>query len=439
MIYHQAGNYRTLVEAFRRNMGVTMFDRRVTGAVREALAWAPVVLVDGARQVGKSVLVREILGVERPAHYVTFDDALQLAAALANPQDFVLGLPDPVTLDEVQRAPEVFRAIKLSVDQDRRPGRFLLTGSANVLLLPWLSDSLAGRMRRVTLWPLSQGEIEGRQERFLDLAFDEAPLPGLTAGGSRTELVARLTRGGFPEAVALPAGPVRDGWMRDYLSTVLDRDVRDISAVGDRVGLPRLLQILAARSGTLLNASALSRESGIARGTIDRYTALFTMTFTLRFVPAWAGDIARRLMKAPKILFSDSGLAAHLAGLDATRLAREPDRLGSLLETFVGGELARQATWTNRRVALHHYRDSSGAEVDWVLEDAAGQLVGIEVKATTAPSAHDFRGLRAFSAAVGHRFHRGILLHTGQQSVPLGDRLWALPVEALWRLGTHGG
>jgi uncharacterized protein len=412
-----------------------MFKRRATDAVLEALTWSPVVLVEGARQVGKSVLVRDIVGRHRSATYVTFDDSLQLAAAQANAQDYVLSLPDPVVLDEVQRAPEAFLAIKLSVDRDRRPGRFLLTGSSNVLLLPRLSDSLAGRMRRVTLWPLSQGEIEGLDEDFVDAMFSADDPPRVDGGDTRATIAERIARGGFPEVFSLPEGPVRDGWMRDYVATLLSRDVREIAAVGDRVGLPRLLRILAARSSTLLNASDLSRATGIPRGTIDRYMALFTTTFTARFVPAWSGDVARRLVKSPKILFTDAGVCAHLAGVDAARMVGDPDRFGPLLETFVGGELTRQVEWAAGRVDLMHYRDGAGAEIDWVLEDAQGRLVGIEVKSTTSPAADDFRGLRAFAANVGHRFHRGVVLHTGTSTVPMGSGLWAMPVEALWRTG----
>jgi predicted AAA+ superfamily ATPase len=252
---------------------------------------------------------------------------------------------------------------------------------------------------------------------------------------TRATIAERIARGGFPEAVGLPAGSVRDGWMRDYVATLLSRDVREISAVADRVGLPRLLQLLAARSGTLLNSTDLSRSTGIPRGTIDRYTALFTSTYTVRFVPPWSGDVARRLVKSPKILFVDAGTCAHLAGVDADRMIHDPDRFGPLLETFVGTELARQLEWSSGRVELMHYRDAAGTEVDWVLEDALGRLVGVEVKATTSPAANDFKGLRAFAANVGPRFHRGVVLHTGPSTVSMGDGLWAAPVEALWRQG----
>lgn len=411
-----------------------VLERRATRAVIEALTWSPVVLVEGARQAGKSVLARDLVGASRSAEYITLDDALRLASVRADPQGFVLGLPDPVVLDEVQRAPEMFRALKLSVDRNRRPGRFLLTGSADVLLLPHLSDSLAGRMRLVTLWPLSQGEIDGTAERFVEMVFGDSRLPHFAGRETRHSIAKRIARGGFPEAVGLPEGTVRDGWMRDYVSTLLERDVREITQVADRVALPRLLRMLAARSGTLLNASDLSRATGVARGTIDRYIALLVTTFAIRFVPAWAGNVARRLVKAPKTLLVDSGLCAYLSGVDSARMVEDPDRYGPLLESFVGGELLRQLEWAEGRVELMHYRDASGGEVDWVLEDNLGRLVGVEVKATSSPSSHDFRGLRALARNVGERLHRGVLLHLGDTAAPMGERMWALPVDALWRI-----
>lgn len=413
-----------------------LLSRHATEAVLRALEWSPVALVEGPRQAGKSVLVRDLIGDVRPAAYVTFDDSLRLASAREDPQGFVLTLPDPVVLDEVQRVPEMFRSIKLSVDQDRRPGRFLLTGSANVLLLPRLSDSLAGRMRIITLWPLSQGEIDGKRSRFIEDVFTDAPLAPVDAHETRAQLARRVVRGGFPQAVLLPEGPVRDGWMRDYATTLLERDVRELAAVGDRVALPRLLRILAARSGTLLNASDLARATGLARATLERYLALFIKTFTVQLVPAWAGDVARRLVKSPKVLFTDSGLAAYLAGYDAMRLVEDPDRIGPMLETFVGSELLKQIAVAPDRIELMHFRDGRGAEVDWVLEDGRGRVVGIEVKATASPSTRDLKGLRSFAATLGGRFHRGVLLHTGQAAVPMGEGFWALPIDALWSVGS---
>lgn len=413
-----------------------LFNRHATRDVLDALAWSPVVLVEGPRQAGKTVLVRNLVAASRPAAYVTLDDALTLASAHEDPQGFVLSLPDPVVVDEVQRAPEIFLPMKLSVDEDRRAGRFLLTGSADVLLLPRLSESLAGRMRIVTLWPLSHGEIDGRREGFLREAFsDDAPTL-LQAQETRAKTLECLVRGGFPEAVRLADVEVRTGWMSGYVTTLLERDVREISAVVDRVALPRLLRMLASRSGTLLNAADLSRATGIARATLERYMALFRKVFTVRLVPAWSGDIGRRLVKSPKVLFTDTGIAAYLLGLDAERLMNDPDRLGPMLETFVGSEILKQMSVAEERFELLHYRDGQGNEVDWVVEDAQGRVVGIEVKSTASPSERDFKGLRALASAVGDRFRKGYLLHTGTTSAPMGERMLALPLEALWRLGS---
>jgi uncharacterized protein len=410
--------------------------RDATEEVLRALEFSPVVLIEGPRQAGKSVLARNLVGERRPATYVTLDDALTLASALENPQDFVFGLPDPVVIDEVQRAPEILLPIKLSVDQDRRPGRFTLTGSADVLLLPRVADSLAGRMRIVNLMPLSQVEIDGVHARFIETLFADDPLPRFEGTVPRREIAERIVRGGFPEAVSLPPD-ARGGWMRDYTTTLLARDVRDVGSVADSSALARLLRILAARTGTVLNVSDLSRATGIARTTMDRYLALFARTFALRLVPAWAGDVSRRLVRSPKLLFVDSGLAANLAGLDAQRLLDDPDTLGSVLETFVGGELVKLLSTRGDEIALLHHRDSAGNEVDWVLEDSRGRLVGIEVKASSTPSSRDFKGLRALATTVGSRFHRGVVLHTGKTAAPMGEGLWALPIEALWRLGAE--
>jgi predicted AAA+ superfamily ATPase len=402
--------------------------------VLRAQEFSPVVLIEGPRQAGKSVLARDLVGARREAAYVTLDDALTLASARENPQDFVFGLPDPVVIDEVQRAPEIFLPIKLSVDQDRRPGRFTLTGSADVLLMPRVADTLAGRMRIVNLLPLSQGEIDGVHGRFIETLFAENPLPHYEGIVSRRQIAERIVRGGFPEAVGLPPGP-RAGWMRDYATTLLARDIRDVGTVADSSALARLLRVLAARSGTVINVSDLSRATGIARATMDRYLALFARTFAVRLVPAWAGDVGRRLVRSPKLLFVDSGLAANLAGLNTERLLDDPDSMGSVLETFVGGELVKLLSASEDQIELMHHRDSRGNEVDWVLEDSRGRLVGVEVKASSSPSDRDFKGLRALAATVGPRFHRGVVLHTGKTAAPMGEGLWALPIEVLWRLG----
>jgi hypothetical protein len=284
------------------------------------------------------------------------------------------------------------------------------------------------------LWPLSQGEIDGLREGFLTTVFEGQLLPHYTGTESRRGLAERVVRGGFPEAVTLPEGAPREGWMRAYTTAIIERDLTELAAIGEHVALPRLLRLLAARSATVLNVADLARLSGIARTTLDRYLALLTRVYALQLVPAWTGDVGRRLIKSPKVLLLDSGLAAHLVGVDAERLLDDPDRLGPLLETFVGTELLKQIAFADGDIGLMHFRDGSGNEVDWVLEDPQGRLVGIEVKSTASPTPRDAKGLRAFAAVVGDRFHRGVLLHTGPGSVHFGDNIWALPVDALWRL-----
>jgi predicted AAA+ superfamily ATPase len=411
--------------------------RAATELVLEAMEYSPVVLVEGPRQAGKTVLVRDLVGARTPSRYVTLDDALVLASAKADPQGFIASLEGRTILDEVQRAPELFLPIKLTVDADRRPGRFLMTGSADVMLLPKLSEALVGRMRVVTLWPFTQAEIDGTSSAFIDAVFADGSLPSVEATDTRELTVARACRGGYPEAVTLPEGRPREGWFRSYATTLLERNVREVAAVTDRVGLPRLLSVLAARSGTLANVSDLARTLGMARATVDRYLGMLEKVFVLRFVPPWSADTSRRLMRAPKILLTDPGLMANLAGIDERRAHSEPDAVGRLLETFVGCELLRLAACSEADVRLLHFRDAKGNEVDWVLEDRAGRIVGIEVKAAASLGQSDTRGLRALAQSAGKRFHRGVVLHQGKSTVPLGQSMWAMPIEGLWRVGAQ--
>jgi hypothetical protein len=419
-----------------------MFPRGLARAVAEALADRPVVLVNGARQTGKTTLARHLAATVHPARYVTLDDASVLAAAHGDPAGFVSGLQEPVILDEVQRVPELFPAIKAAVDRDRTAGRFLLTGSADVLLLPRLSESLAGRMEVHTLWPLSQGELEGQPEELVDALFaDSLPAPRSPQGGRKPELVDRLVRGGYPEVVGIAADARRQAWFGSYVTTILQRDVRDLANIEGLTMLPRLLRLLASRSTALLNFADLSRSIGIPQTTLKRYMALLEMTFLLQTLPAWFVNIGKRLVKSPKLLLNDTGLAAHLQGLNAERLVGDRVLLGPLLENFVVMELKKQAGWSRRQPQLHHFRTEAGEEVDVVLEDAAGGVVGIEVKAAATVAQMDFKGLRTLAAAAGKRFHRGVVLHTGPEVIPFAADLHALPISTLWRTaaGRSGG
>ena len=411
-----------------------MLLRHAAARLRTALADRPVVLLHGARQVGKTTLARGPAGASRPVPYVTLDDLTALSAARADAAGFLAGFDGPVVIDEVQRVPDLFIAIKAAVDRDRTPGRFLLTGSANVLFVPHMSESLVGRMEIVPLWPLSQGEIEGRVEGFVDASF-AAPPPVLAAPPRRVGLVPRVLRGGYPEAVAIRLAGRRRSWFEAYLTTLLSRDVRDLANIEGLTELPRLLALIAARPMALLNYAELVRSAGLAQSTLKRYFALLEAVFLVRTVPPWHANIGKRLVKTPKVLLCDSGLAAHLMGIDAARLAQDRGLFGGLLESFVAMEIVKQIGWSKAAPALYHFRTHEGDEVDLVLEHRSGALVGIEVKSAATVTGGDFKGLRALAEAAGRRFHRGVVLYAGAEVVPFGPRLHAVPIEALWQWG----
>ena len=411
-----------------------MKERNLSPLVRDALGDTPVVFVQGPRQCGKSTLAHKLVTGDQSAGYVTLDDAAALHAALADPDGFVADLPGRVILDEVQRAPDLFRAIKASVDRDRRPGRFLLTGSAQALVLPKVSESLAGRMEVLTLWPFSQGELAGQHDDFVDACFADTFQPRRVRGEDWPTLAERIVRGGFPEAAGRSAGARRRAWFESYVTTLLERDVRELANVAGLRELPRLLQLAATRAMGLLNFADLSRDAVMPQTTLTRYWSLFEATFLVRGLPPWSANLGKRLVKAPKIAFGDSGLLCHLLGLDVARLTAGDLMAGSVLESFVAGELTRQITWSTTRPALFHYRAHTQQEVDFVLEDARGRLVGIEVKKTSSPNDADFKGLRHLKELTGKRFVRGILLCTTAQSAAFAPDLHAVPVNALWEL-----
>ncbi len=409
-----------------------MIERRLTEKVRQSLRDTPVVLVHGARQTGKSTLVQALAGDRKVASYLTLDDAATLTAATDDTQGFVAAPKGLVVIDEVQKAPQLFPAIKREVDRRRRPGRFLLTGSANILLVPTVSESLAGRIEILTLWPFSQGEIEGVRETFVDALFAKATPQGPAAPQEAAQVMDRVLRGGYPEICTTRGTSRRGDWFRSYVSTILQRDVRDVANIERLTELPRLLKLLAARAGSPLNFADVARDLAVPQTTLKRYFALLEMTFFVRTLPAWSSNLGKRLVKAPKLYLNDSGLLTHLLGTSKQRLGRDPKQRGPLVENFVVMELCKQATWSRTRPELFHFRTQAGREVDAVLEDSTGRIVGIEIKAGATLSSDDLKGLRELADLAGERFHRGVVLYLGEDTIPFGPRLHALPIGALW-------
>lgn len=410
-----------------------MKTRNLTPKILESLADTPVVLLNGARQVGKSTLAQKIASDSHPARYLTLDDAVVLSAARSDPAGFLSGLEGSVVLDEVQRAPQLFLAIKASVDSDRRPGRFLLTGSADVMLLPNISESLAGRMEIHTLWPFSQGELSEVREGFIDRLFAGTEFPGKEdQEASGLEIAERIARGGYPEAVKRPAVSARERWFGSYITTILQRDIRELANIEGLSELPRILSLLASRASSLLNYSELSRSSGLPQSTFKRYMALLEAAYLVRTVPSWSGNLSKRLVKSPKLFLCDTGLAVFLAGIGVAGLDSNKTIFGPLLENFVAMELTRQAAWSAASPALYHFRTQTGQEVDLVLEKRDGSVVGVEVKASRTVGHSDFNGLKAMADLLGPRFVRGVVLYSGDKTVPFARNLHAIPMEALW-------
>jgi hypothetical protein len=393
-----------------------------------ALKDTPVVLVDGPRQCGKTTLVRDLVSGRRT--FLTLDDETVLQAARSDPAGLVRA-PGRYTIDEIQRAPELLRAIKRSIDLDRQPGRFLLTGSANLLAVPRVAESLAGRMEIVSLLPLAQAEIRGQKPGFLEAAFRGRMIgPGELRIGKH--LVEAVLTGGYPEMLKRKRPDRRLAWARDYVRAIVERDVRDIAEVERLDRMPRLLQVLARYSGQLTNFTQLGGQIGFDDKTTRRYVGILEQLFMVRRLQPWFRNELRRLVKTPKLHFLDSGLLAALLGVTPERVAADRAVFGRLLETFVFAEILKQASWLRRSCAIFHYRDKDQDEVDLVLEDTAGAVVAIEVKAAATVMAADFKGLRKLADACGSAFQAGIVLYDGETAVPFGRRLFAAPVSCLW-------
>lgn len=406
----------------------TRYPRFAEAQIRAALKDTPVVLVNGPRQSGKTTLVQQFSDKRRA--YRTLDDATVLEGALANPAGFIREL-DKAVIDEIQRSPVLLPAIKKAVDEDRRPGRFLLTGSANLLTLPRVSESLAGRMEVITLLPLSRAEIRGRKPRFLPEAFaGEISRPSETRVGR--DLVDLVLTGGYPEMLRRSDPKRRQAWARDYLQAIVRRDVRDIAEIEKLEQIPRLLRTLGFHAAQLANFSQLGGRIGMDDKTTRKYLAVLEQLFLIRRIEPWSHNRLKRLIKTPKIHFYDSGLLAALTATTAAIITKDRSRFGSILESFVFSELAKQISWLDESGTVHFYRDRDQVEVDFVIENDPGMIVGIEVKATASVGANDFAGLKKLADGCGASFRAGIVLYDGDIVVPFGDRLYAAPISCLW-------
>ncbi len=411
----------------------TYLPRHLRGAVEAALADTPVVCLLGPRQCGKSTLSRHC---EPGRRYVSLDDGAYLDLALADPQGFVDDLPAQVAIDEVQRAPELSLAIKRSVDANRKPGRFLLTGSANLLQLPRLSDSLAGRMECLYLHPLTVSEIRRSPGKFLEEFLAGNLRPKITASGNPgpSELPGLLVAGGYPESIQ--RDPERaDRWRRNYMKSVVERDIGDIAQVKDASDLTRLLAFLESRNAQLLNQSAISQALGHSRATIDRYLTLLERLFLIRLLPAWHSNRSKRLVKTPKLHFVDSGLAATLGELEPGSWNEERPRFGHLLESFVLQQLIAMADCLPRPPRFYHYRDRDNTEVDIVMESGR-KIWGVEVKAAASVNRDDAKGLRKLAEIAGDALQGGIVFYDGEAILPLHREagILAVPISKLWEL-----
>jgi predicted AAA+ superfamily ATPase len=412
-------------------MNPKTFYRRLTEPrLIEALADTPVVLIHGPRQCGKTTLAQAV-GEAHGYAYFSFDDDVTLAAAKTDPVGFVADLPERTVLDEVQRVPGLFSALKSTVDRRRTPGRFLLTGSSNVLLVPTLADSLAGRMGILRLHPLAQCELAEKVPHFLDQLFTGVfKVRRFERLGK--ELTELIVAGGYPEALARPTLRRRAAWYRDYVETLVQRDVRGLVRIGSLDALPRLLAFAAGQTARLTNISELASPFQLSRPTIRDYITLLARVFLLEELSPWHSNRLSRLIKTPKLHLSDTGVASSLLGLDAEALWKDRSTLGRLLETFVYQELRRQASGHEEEIRFHHYRDKDGAEVDIVMECDGGKLAGVEVKASATVKASDFRGLRKLRDAARKQFVSGVVLYDGEMSASFGDGLYAVPIRALW-------
>lgn len=403
----------------------------MSGQILEALSDTPVVVLNGPRQVGKTTLVSSLTYPGRSA-FVTLDDRATLQALDEDPRAFLQRPVDTLVIDEAQLAPWLFRAVKAEVDRDRRPGRFLVTGSSRLVTTTNLAEALVGRVETHELWPFSQDELRGAPSDVVDRLFEDPASLVVPGSLTRRDLVEAVCAGGYPEAVVRPPRR-RVEWHRAYVDAAIEAVVARETDSRRRAELPVLMRLCAARTGQELNVSNVANDLGLSVTTARSYLAQLEAAFLVWLIPAWSTNLSAKVVRRPKLVLPDSGLAAGLLRVDGTTVDRPGGVLGPLLETFVANELRKQAAWSFARPTVSHFRDRGGTEVDLVLEHPDGRIVAIEVKATSSPKSEDLRGLRLLEQRLGDRFAFGALLSAAPEAVPFGPKLAMLPVETLWR------
>jgi len=414
---------------------MALIPRGIEGDLRDILGVSRAAAITGPRQAGKSTLAKQLQAAGVVPNYFSLDDEAMRTAARADPDGFALSLTRPAVIDEIQRAPELMLAIKQILDHDQTPGQFLLTGSADLLTTKVVADALPGRVEYVNLWPLSAAEIAGRRTSVIDVLFDGIPPRISNAPKGRAASAELVLAGGFPDA-RVRAPHQRARYFRSYVQTIFGRDLPEVGEVRiDSSKLEQLLALLAARTSGLVNYSALGRELALDEKTVKAHAELLRQLFLLYRLRPFSTNLGARQVKTPKLLLTDTGMAAALIGVDASRYSA-PDQgaiAGMLFETFVLMELVKQATWSSTFLQLFFYRDTDKREVDLVIESTSGDVVGVEAKSAATVGASDTRGLRLLRDKLGPRFKAGIVVYSGEHTLPIGDRIWAVPISGLWQ------
>ncbi len=413
-----------------------MFARHLQPLIRDSLTAFPVVAVLGARQAGKSTLAKQLPGPDWPAEYTTLDDRGVLDHALSDPDGFADGLRLPAIIDEIQRAPDLLRAIKRVVDRDRRPGMFVLTGRANILTMKSVSETLAGRVALFDLAPLSLSELLGNQPpvNLLEALFDAdsaqnflARLPSPPGERTREELCRRILSGGYPQPATMEPGRNRAQWFEAYRQTYVERDLRDMSRIQDLPEFSTLLSLVAARSSQVLNLAGLSRETGQAINTVKAHIALLETTYQIWRAAPWFANIGKRLVKRPKLYFGDTGMTAHLQALDDWDSLERAGRAGPLVETWVGNELRKLVSLLPIRTGVHFYRTHAGLEVDFILSRGT-RLAAIEVRWAANLADRDRSSLKALKRDLGEVLNLSVVLYSGRKAFAMDARTVAVPI-----------